>query len=149
MEKTNLIKLINEENNKKLKELESDSKEKDKFNETEQISELRMHKILYFIYGYFYKEFKKALFEAKFEAWTYGPVETDYRYLRNISKYDIKLSKKEFSFLEKLISKLLNYSIFSLVEESHLTRPWKENFDKFDKRDQKIPNEEIQNFYKK
>ena len=67
-------------------------------NQENKISELFMHKILFFIYGGFYKNFKKDLFEPNFETWKYGPVEIDYR---KEFKKDENSSFKKFN-LDKL-----------------------------------------------
>ena len=70
----NLIDLINEENNS-LNQASTNQFEENK------ISELQMHKILYLLFGEFYKKFNKTSFKnSNFEAWKLGPVEVDFRY---------------------------------------------------------------------
>lgn len=124
--------------------------EKTKINTLDQeeqynsVSELQMHKILYILYGNFYRTFSKELFEkAKFQAWTWGPVEYDYRYalkiLKNennnegynkiIDKFNISdLSEEEYIFLDKKIRRLLNYHPWALVEFTHQTNAWIKNY---------------------
>lgn len=40
----------------------------------ESISNLRLKKILFFLYGYYWKADKKEIIDIDFEAWHYGPV---------------------------------------------------------------------------
>lgn len=63
------------------------------FNEESNVSELHIHKILFILYGAFYKEFNKELFNQNFQAWKYGPVEIDYRKaFKETNKKDKKIS---------------------------------------------------------
>lgn len=120
--------------------------------EIPKVSELHMHKILYYSYGFFYSKFEKELFLADFQAWKYGPVEKKYReYLKSNNenvkkKFDINLnSMEEKSFLEDLIFKLINFSPYRLVSESHNTKPWIDNYNS--EQWKKIPNDEIKTFF--
>lgn len=141
----NLIKYINETNKKIAKSLFVSSKE------DIIISELQMHKILFILYGAFYKHFKKELFDANFEAWKYGPVEVNYRKCfkkdqinRDYKNFDIKIKllKKESEYLDELINILLKKSVWTLVELTHLIPAWKNNFNE-NKQNCKIPKEDI------
>ncbi|NOQ50448.1 MAG: DUF4065 domain-containing protein [Mycoplasmataceae bacterium] len=92
------------------------------------VSELVIHKILYFTYGFYFKEKKKKLFEnPNFEAWSYGPVEVDYRYNNNLGKFKLIISEQELLDFFKKYDSILNCSAFSLVNFSHLTSPWIKN----------------------
>lgn len=126
---TNLIQYINWINEHALFDEE---KVKDKMQENNDISELQMHKILYFLYGGFLKHYNKEIFKPKFAAWQYGPVETKYRTKKNdknfIDSY-FKINLNDFSseekdYLEKTTKKLLKLSPWTLVELSHLTDAW-------------------------
>ena len=132
--------------------------------ESKIISELVMHKILYFIYGGFYKNFKKELWDPKFEAWQYGPVEVQYR---EISLYALNnnyhvsedLLKKKFLFnesnftdeeikyLKNLIIALIKMGVYNLVEFSHETDPWINNSNKIIGQN-KIDKKEIKDYFK-
>ncbi len=98
-------------------------------------SELKVHKALYFIYGWFWNEYKEQLFEnANFEAWDYGPVECDYRKsqfvdqsLNSKNKFIINVSKEKEEFLNFNLEWLLKKTAFFLTSYSHLTKPWIEN----------------------
>jgi len=153
MEKVNLIDFI------KNASLEIDIfKEKDnRINHEKEdkiISELVMHKILYFIYGGFYKNFKKELWNAKFEAWPYGPVEVQYRAYKYDDNPDYKeflfdesdYNKEEIKYLKKLIIGLIKMGTYNVVEFSHRTDPWINNFNK-EKKSNQITNNEIKDFF--
>ena len=124
----NLIDLINEENNNlnqvNIKELEEDN-----------VSELQMHKILYLLFGEFYKKFNKTLFKnSNFKAWKLGPVEVDFRWgfknkkLNEITKFNVFLNDEEMNFLKSLIQKFLHFSVWSLVEITHSSDAWIHNY---------------------
>lgn len=98
-------------------------------NNEHTISELEMHKLLYFQFGFFYRRFKKELYKyANFQAWKYGSVEMDYRH-NNLLKFSkILLSEEEKNFLKQITTTILNLSIDNLIYTSHQTDPWIENF---------------------
>lgn len=136
---------------KKSPSISKDNVEVNTTVEIPKVSELHMHKILYYSYGFFYSKFKKELFIANFEAWKYGPVEKKYReYIKtnneDIKKeFNIKLDLEEESFLMSLIFKLINLSPYILVSESHNTKPWIDNYNV--EQWKKIPNNEIKMFF--
>lgn len=138
---------------------ENFSVDKEDKKEDNKISELQIHKILYIVYGNFYAKFEKELFkDAHFEAWKYGPVEVDFRRYFNPNikiseslklkihgKFDVELKIEEKDFLFKIIEKTLRFSPWSLVNFTHNTDPWLNNFDKDE---MIIPNKEIQEWFK-
>lgn len=152
MEKINLISFI-EELNKQIfiSAFNGDELEIEK----NDLSELYMHKALYFLYGYFYAEFKKELFkDAKFQAWKYGPVEIDVREqfklnkkIKDLDKFNIEINTDEKKFLKKIIENLLNFSTWKIVELSHYTDPWKNNFVQNNWKE--IPIKEIKSYFEK
>lgn len=153
MEKINLISFI-EELNKQIFVSAFNGEELE--IEKNDLSELYMHKVLYFLYGYFYTEFKKELFKnARFQAWKYGPVEIDLRNqfklddkkIKNIDKFNIEVNENEKKFLKRIIENLLNFSTWKIVELSHYTDPWKNNFVSNNWKD--IPIKEIQSYFGK
>lgn len=129
MEKINLLEYINEKYKNSNKEVWNFKKEilKENFAQ-EKITELHIHKILYFLFGFFWKEYKKELFNANFEAWKYGPIEIDFRNKKNLEKLEIFINNNELKFLDKIIFNLLKYDVWNLVDESHKTLPWLENY---------------------
>lgn len=103
---------------------------------------------MYFQFGYFFRKFNKPLFQANFEPWKYGPVEKDYRN-EKLTKFKIQLTSEEKEYLKNITSSLLKYSTYTLVEQSHLTDPWNNNY-KVDKEKWKeIPIKEIEKYFSK
>ena len=146
--KSNLIDLVNEINNNFNQSLD--------LNHIEQnpVSELQMHKILYLLFGEFYLEFNKNLFnQPNFEAWKYGPVEIDYRqslinHFQAPEKFNITINESERLFLEKLIQKLLKLSPWDLVDISHSSPAWINNYQADQQWSQnKISLTDLQNYY--
>ena len=115
--------------------------------EQHQISELQIHKILFLVYGEFYKKFKKPLFtDANFVAWTHGPVEIDYRQgfqkgLEQINKFHLNLNLEEKDYVKGLINKFLHFSVWSLVEICQSYDSWIYHYEQGLKN--KIPNQAI------
>ena len=139
----NLIDLINEENNN------LNQATTNQFEEN-TISELQMHKILYLLFGEFYLEFNKNLFEQpNFEAWKLGPVEIDFRKgfkenkINQIKKFNIFLNYKEIMFLKGLIKKLLRHSAWYLVDITHTSNAWIDNYDGKEDSRNKISEKDI------
>lgn len=104
IEQINLIDYIHEINDKIIF---PDSEEQD------HVSEMKIHKILYIIYGNFYARFQKPLFkDAKFEAWQYGPVEIDFKNNNHPNdKFTIKLTSKQKDYVFKMIEKFLCFPL--------------------------------------
>ena len=139
----NLIDLINEENNN------LNQATTNQFEEN-TISELQMHKILYLLFGEFYLEFNKNLFEQpNFEAWKFGPVEIDFRKgfkenkINQIKKFNIFLNYKEITFLKQLVKKLLRHSAWYLVDITHTSNAWIDNYDGKEDSRNKISEKDI------
>lgn len=139
-----------------------------------KISKIKIQKGLYFMYAFFsqfvnrakqseisedFPEISNELFDAKFEAWAYGPVDREvYRSYNDIliaaEKFDINEflnrvgSKDVADYLETLTRQIFNSSDFGLVELSHQDEAWKNHYDKdMYYPDEVIPNEEIINEY--
>ena len=143
--KKNLIKFIKDINN----ELNWNTQDLNLVEEN-NVSELHIHKMLFIIYGAFYKKFNKELFEPNFAAWKYGPVELDYRKFAKdgkkdlINKFNFSLqNNSEENYLKKLIQKLLKFSPWSLVEYTHSFEAWIKNYDENNKLGKKISKEDI------
>ncbi len=114
-------------------------------SEMNKNSELKIHKILYFLYGFYYAKYNKELFDADFQAWRYGPVEQHYRYGSRKDFYlNYELDEEDF-IIEKL-EKLMATNAWDLVDFSHETKPW---IDANSKQEMytTIPNEEIQSYF--
>ncbi|WP_342275932.1 Panacea domain-containing protein [Spiroplasma endosymbiont of Nebria brevicollis] len=99
----------------------------------ENISNLRLQKILLFLYCYYWKELKKEIININFYAWTYGPVVKPlYNFLKDCGSNGIDIYRfQEFEtpkYNKKIFQKILNhlsqFSTMRLVSASHDTEPW-------------------------
>lgn len=139
----------------------------------EEISPIKLQKALYFCFAYWggfvrkgkrlkselseinVNDLEENLFDNKIEAWIYGPVIPEvYREFRdgtleNASSDDIfKGHFFEKSYIDGILDDVLRASDFSLVEESHKDKCWKDNFDfKELMHSNEIPKEQIINEY--
>ena len=112
------------------------------------VSEFVINKILYIQYGCFYNRFKKELFKPKFVAWKYGPVEINYRKSIESNKefdFEVNLNSKEQKFLDNLTKRLLKASPWFLVNFSHNTSAWADNYKENESNN--ISNNEIQSSF--
>lgn len=147
--KINLIKFIYQINDELKHEILRNRETKIKKNSMEDIainlSELQMHEILYFLYGYYYRKYHIELFTPNFIASAFGPIEKNYEDKLLSIFQNINLTAEQEKYLKILINKLLRYSIYSLIEESQLTDPWKNNFIK--NKLNNIPTKEINKYF--
>lgn len=101
-----------------------------------QITNLKLQKTLYFVQGYYAKEFSSPLFEDRIEHWPYGPVVpsvyfkyssygADAIYATNPYASFDWLPPHERNYVKKIIDKCLSLSARKLVEISHTGSPWK------------------------
>lgn len=72
------------------------------------LSRFQLQKILYYIYSDYLCENKTQLFKAKFEAWNYGPVDSN---IYRIKKYDPATLKKQtiYNKLDSTTTKILDF----------------------------------------
>ncbi len=107
--------------------------------EREGITNLRIQKILFFLYGFYWKEKQEEIITIEFEAWQHGPVIKE---LYNFLIEDSRLGQNRYNPLKlewfeesieptydlKTFKKILNYlgqfSTIKLVNASHDTEPW-------------------------
>lgn len=115
----------------------------------EDISPLKLQKVLFFLFGewgsfvkkadenndgFSLKKFSPYLFDEDFEAWIYGPVVRKvYNEFQNekIEENKIfKTSDEQYvgAFIKDLAEELFQLSDFRLVELSHQMECWKNNF---------------------
>ena len=141
-EKKDIVQYINEVNAELCKETK----------ESNEVTELQMHKMLFLIYGRFYNQYKyeynNELWQPNFEAWKYGPVETNYRHHKTLNEpIDInQLTVDQKNQLKKMIIKLLRFSVWELVDYTHTLDSWKNHYEK---KDEVISAKEIQDEFAK
>lgn len=116
--------------------------------ESNKITELQMHKMLFLIYGRFYNQYNIELWQPNFKAWKYGPVEINYRHHKPLNEsIDInKLKDGPKDQLKKMIIKLLRFSVWELVDYTHTLDSWKNHYEK---KDEVISAKEIQDEFAK
>ncbi len=117
------------------------------------VSELMMHKVLYFQYGLFHNRFDRELITPNFAAWEYGPVEIEYRKFAKNKEFDKNhfiaiLSDDEYDYLVEITKKLLSYPPHFLVDVSHNTDAWFDNYDPNGNKSATIPNDQIVESFK-
>lgn len=95
------------------------------------LTNLKLQKILYFAQVEFLKETNKPLFDEPIEAWQYGPVVRNvYEWLKGcgayvVTDFDVILENTENlpdnikEFLDRIWNKYQKYSAWGLVEETH------------------------------
>lgn len=97
------------------------------------ISNLQLHKVMYFALGNYIKDnginaFIQELYQEPFEAWPYGPVLRS-EYFRNkiYGRYNIENPGEynpTLSPLDEYIRKFLVENVKELVDKSHQHRTW-------------------------
>ncbi len=128
------------------------------YNERKPVSNLKLQKMLYFLYGWYYAEFHKSLFNDNFVAWKLGPVIQDVyfeysKYIANpiCESHDVQLdlNNQEIIFINEKIEELKFKSARDLVNESHDTIPWKNTFDSGAGKGNVIPARKIQQYFQR
>lgn len=105
----------------------------------EDLTPLKLQKMLYFVYGLYWKQNKKQLFNESFYAWDYGPVvKTVYDQFKSYKSntitspsepdWESKINDADKESLNKLIDEVGGLKATELVSMSHLTEPWQEAY---------------------
>lgn len=110
------------------------------YDDGNPITNLKLQKILYFLWIDYYKEFHKSLFDDEFHAWRYGPVVPEVYYYYRVNVADPigrvdedGLSRSDRDFLVGLIRKYNKESLGALVGRSHQPgSPWEKYYHKDD-----------------
>ncbi|MCY9289773.1 DUF4065 domain-containing protein [Bacillus haynesii] len=113
---------------------------KSKPGTSENITNLKLQKILYYAQGLYLKNHRLPLFNERIEAWAHGPVVPDvYREFKKYKYNEIdknkentdfnNLSTEEQLFLDSVWEELKKFSGKDLEEETHHHTPWKDKRD--------------------
>lgn len=117
------------------------------YNQYGELTPIKLQKGLYFLYAYYgatygktresegvleqdFADFPDSLFDAQFEAWTYGPVIKDVWAKQKAGFYgndtpNIQNIKREIIlFIDELFEQINSVSDFSLVDRSHEDEAW-------------------------
>lgn len=117
------------------------------------ISPIKLHKSLYFLYAYWgskielskiksddiisemvemdFSDYDEQLFDADFEAWTYGPVDRDIylwckeNHIDTSLKYSLNVEKEILDYIDDLLIRIFNSSDFGLVDLCQEDDCWK------------------------
>lgn len=104
-----------------------------KQNFTEEISNLRLQKMLYYQQGYHLAAFGTPLFDDPIEAWQYGPVVPSvYDVFRKYGASSIPveegdpfpLKKEEDELFADVWEAYRDFSAIGLMNQTHKERPW-------------------------
>lgn len=120
------------------------------------ISNLKLQKLLYYMQGYHLAFFNEVLFQEDLEAWMYGPVvpEVYHRFKENKSfglvldpdeYHEVELKQEEEDLFNQVMHEYGKFSAIKLMEMTHNELPWKEAFEKSDK---KISTQKMKSFFK-
>ncbi|MDR3348551.1 MAG: DUF4065 domain-containing protein [Acidaminococcales bacterium] len=112
----------------------------------EQLTHMKLQKLLYYAQAWHCGMFGRPLFDAKFEAWKFGPVCPEiycqYKTLGNanipfIGEHDEKegclsgvaesFSPETLNFLNDIARDYMKYTAFQLSAMTHKEKPWKEH----------------------
>jgi uncharacterized phage-associated protein len=89
----------------------------------DDMTEMKMHKMLYFAQKTHYKNFGKWLFEEDFEGWVHGPVNKEVRSnftTIKLTPFDIdELTPEEEYTIRETVFEYGQYDAFTLREMSH------------------------------
>jgi uncharacterized phage-associated protein len=106
-------------------------------DEPEQLSHLRLQKLLYYAQGWSLALRKQTLFEDRIEAWVHGPVVpsvypsfatygTEFIPPDHFQLSEDALTQDECEFIEAVWNAYKKFSALSLREMSHKELPWRE-----------------------
>ncbi len=100
------------------------------------VTQMQLHKLLYYAQGWCLATRERPLFPARFQAWTHGPVEADlYPTFADYgsqpiaageAREDPLLSREDRGFLESIWLCYGKYAAWRLREMTHNEAPWKD-----------------------
>jgi|GEM_PF-287427 len=103
--------------------------------DADYLGHMRLHKLLYYVQGWYLAALGKPLFLERIEAWRFGPVVKDlYPHFCEFSKcippsegYESpSLSVKQKAFIRSVWDEYKKYSATALSEMTHRELPWRE-----------------------
>lgn len=102
------------------------------------ISNLKLQKLLYFSWLEYYRKTCALLFEEEFQAWKYGPVVPSVYYdnwcnaanVLVVSKpVSVDIDNDTLAFLKGMLRTYDRFSFLEMVDISHGSKPWKDNYE--------------------
>jgi len=129
----------------------------------ENISVLKLHKLLYYVQAWHLALYSRPLFEEEFEAWVHGPVSKaifiKYRDTKNMyspifegewKKDFLGLSEKDKAHIDSVLDAYMHLSGIQLEHLTHNETPWIEargGIDPYARCSKVIRNDTMQSFY--
>lgn len=127
--------------------------------EPEPITQMRLHKLLYYVQGWSLAQREAPLFAGRIEAWTHGPV------VRQVypafADYDdapinppvgeVELNAADRAFVESIWESYKMHSATRLRRMTHRERPWRETRGELkdtEKSDREIPQDLMADFFR-
>jgi uncharacterized phage-associated protein len=126
-------------------------------------SQLKLHKLLYYIQAWNLALYDEPLLDEKFQAWIHGPVSrTIYDRFKNtknmfssITEEDIhdyaKLPQSTIYHIDEVLEAYGDFSGTQLEELTHQEDPWinaRKGLNRFDRAERIISEEDMKNYYK-
>lgn len=140
--------------------------QKNSDDEGNNLSKLKLQKLLYYAQGYYLALYNEALFDEEIRAWEHGPVVKEvYDHFKNIQGNFIPTIKKntldereqtcmsleQKETIEEVYELMGQYSAWKLREKTHNETPWLETYDEKNKSNAEaniIPKETIKKYFK-
>lgn len=130
--------------------------------EKNDLSKLKIQKLLYYTQGYYSALYDEYLFDEDIEARKYGPVvKKVYNEFKEIEgnfvptdKYKMgkeeieQIGENEKQLIEDVFNLMGQYSAWRLRDKTHQEDPWKNNYIK-GKKNIKIPKDDIKKYFKR
>lgn len=119
------------------------------------ISNLKLQKLLYFLWKEYYQKTHKYIFSEAFSAWKFGPVQTevyfDYYMFgaaainMDFSSYnDTGITQEDKEFIDALLFQYKDWKVYDLVERTHKKGcAWDRTFQQGEGNNKKISFEDI------
>lgn len=107
----------------------------DSENDSSDISNLKMQKLVYYAYGFHYAIFRQKLFDEPINAWPHGPVcDSLYNAFQTFGSAPIPFDSEDFDasvftqeqkdFLHNIYDEYGQYSAWKLRDMTHEETPW-------------------------
>jgi uncharacterized phage-associated protein len=127
--------------------------------ESEGLSQMRLHKLMYFSQGWSLAWRDQPLFDGPIEAWVHGPVVKDiYREFKHhgnrpipVDSEPVQLEAEEQSLIESVWRGYRGFSAAGLRKKTHHELPWihaRQGCNDDQRSNQVIPSDDMRRFFK-
>lgn len=126
-------------------------------NEAEDLTNLKLQKLVYYAQGFHLALFDKPLFDNEIQAWTHGPVSPElYSHFKDKANsgepvpfdndtFVQNLNDEEKELVEEVFNVFGKYSAWKLRDMTHTEQPWMDH-ESFPKSE--IPQNELKEYFK-